>query len=323
MGKKGEIYLENLGMEGTIRLVGGNGGGIIGNNDGDVANLRLKNCYVTGDVLGSTRTSSGLLVGWAGTNAIIENCWGTGKVEGISGEASYFVNAFNSGSIVNSYCKYGTQIANITDEQVASGELCAMLGSAFRQNIGEDAHPVLDPTHGIVQQIPEAGYATMYNKETALIIPAGVEAFTGLIVDDQLWLRPLQNVIILGQAVVLKGAAGYYSFMPVDAGDGLIRSSLIGTEEPLEADGNQYVLAQKDGVVGFYQAEQGTTIPAGKAYLIASVGIKGFTFNTETGIDAVRSAETTDQNEIYDLSGRRVEKMQKGIYIVNGKKVAY
>ena len=38
----------------------------------------------------------------------------------------------------------------------------------------------------------------------------------------------------------------------------------------------------------------------------------------ETGIDAV---ETEEEVVIYDLTGRRVEKMQKGIYIVNGKKV--
>ena len=37
----------------------------------------------------------------------------------------------------------------------------------------------------------------------------------------------------------------------------------------------------------------------------------------ETMADAQQSA---DEN-IYDLSGRRVDKMQKGIYIVNGKKV--
>ena len=37
----------------------------------------------------------------------------------------------------------------------------------------------------------------------------------------------------------------------------------------------------------------------------------------ETMADAQQSADES----IYDLSGRRVDKMQKGIYIVNGKKV--
>ena len=41
-----------------------------------------------------------------------------------------------------------------------------------------------------------------------------------------------------------------------------------------------------------------------------------------TGImDTMADAQESTDDNIYDLSGRRVEKMQKGIYIVNGKKV--
>jgi alpha-amylase len=40
----------------------------------------------------------------------------------------------------------------------------------------------------------------------------------------------------------------------------------------------------------------------------------------ETGIEEVRS-QKTDARNIYDLQGRRVNQMQRGIYIVNGKKV--
>lgn len=50
-------------------------------------------------------------------------------------------------------------------------------------------------------------------------------------------------------------------------------------------------------------------------------GIKAFKLNfngTETGI---RSAEENENTTIYDLSGRKVQKMQKGLYIVNGKKI--
>ena len=41
-----------------------------------------------------------------------------------------------------------------------------------------------------------------------------------------------------------------------------------------------------------------------------------------TGImETMADAQQSTDDNIYDLSGRRVEKMQKGIYIVNGKKV--
>lgn len=42
-----------------------------------------------------------------------------------------------------------------------------------------------------------------------------------------------------------------------------------------------------------------------------------------TGIENVNVKENLNDKAIYDLSGRRVEKTQKGIYIVNGKKVLF
>ena len=45
-----------------------------------------------------------------------------------------------------------------------------------------------------------------------------------------------------------------------------------------------------------------------------------FRFDT-TEIEYVDAASQHEETIIYDLMGRRVEKMDKGIYIVNGKKV--
>ena len=42
--------------------------------------------------------------------------------------------------------------------------------------------------------------------------------------------------------------------------------------------------------------------------------------NNATGIFDIKNATDTNAT-IYDLSGHRVEKVQRGIYIVNGKKV--
>ena len=140
----------------------------------------------------------------------------------------------------------------------------------------------------------------------------------------QLLLNSLDNVITKGQAVVIKGAAGYYSFMPTDAGLGLRQSDLIGTAEELAADGSQYVLAQKDDVIGFYKATTGT-IKAGKAYLkiVGGSGVKAFFFggDDETGITTIDNEQMTNDNAIYNLAGQRLQKMQKGINVVNGKKI--
>ena len=85
------------------------------------------------------------------------------------------------------------------------------------------------------------------------------------------------------------------------------------------------------GTIGFWWgADKGGpfSLGANKAYLAVpsdqAGGIKGFSFSDMVdGIKAVETAETeeTESNAIYNLAGQRVSKMQKGIYIVNGKKV--
>ena len=84
------------------------------------------------------------------------------------------------------------------------------------------------------------------------------------------------------------------------------------------------MLAQPEGKeVGFYKAEG--TIPAGKAYREAQgAEVKGFAIvinGGETAIEGITTSATIPADAIYDLSGRRVEKATKGIYIINGKKV--
>lgn len=53
-------------------------------------------------------------------------------------------------------------------------------------------------------------------------------------------------------------------------------------------------------------------------------GVKGLLLGsgTSTGIGSIAAEEgRNDANVVYDLSGRRVVKAAKGLYIVNGKKV--
>ena len=97
--------------------------------------------------------NSGLLIGYAGYDGTYENCWGTGEVlAGVGGQGDYLIRSVESGTISNCYSKFGSQVTPVTDEQVASGELCYLLNGDqseinWYQNIGEDEHPVFDPTH--------------------------------------------------------------------------------------------------------------------------------------------------------------------------------
>ena len=116
------------------------------------------------------------------------------------------------------------------------------------------------------------------------------------------------------------------------AGDAFTTSNendLTGTNVQLTVDGaNDYFLGIYETVVGFYHWDQ-NALNANRAYLPASkVGdtSRGFAIKWNddevTGIRAIDNGKQAQNNgAFYDLSGRRVENPQHGLYIVNGRVV--
>ena len=73
--------------------------------------------------------------------------------------------------------------------------------------------------------------------------------------------------------------------------------------------------------LGFY-SYTGTALKGFKAYLNASAhSVKSFAldFDMETAIRGIQEAEEKSA-PLYDMSGRRIQKAQKGVFIQNGKK---
>lgn len=83
------------------------------------------------------------------------------------------------------------------------------------------------------------------------------------------------------------------------------------------------VLNSVGGQVGFYSLAAGSTLAANRAFLGNSSGsIRGLQLVAAGAATGIQNVETKAQNaKIYDLQGRRVQNAQKGLYIVNGKKV--
>lgn len=100
---------------------------------------------------------------------------------------------------------------------------------------------------------------------------------------------------------------------------------LVGTYKAMEAIENSYVLQKHNERVAFYLVNNTKpTVKPFRAYIKPqSTNAKQFikvVFDGEaTGIKEITSDNT--KAEIFDLSGRRVAKAQKGVYIINGKKV--
>lgn len=98
---------------------------------------------------------------------------------------------------------------------------------------------------------------------------------------------------------------------------------LTGVYKATDAPVGSYVLQKQNDRVGFYRVIEGSqpTVGANRAYLTtSSAGVKAFYMDDATAIQALEEL-LSGKAEIYDLAGRRQQKLQKGINIVGGKKV--
>ena len=293
---------------------GGYVGGIVGyiNN----ASPTIANCLGVGAVTykgEGTASYGGAIIGRHRKDAakVQNNYWLEGSAKAASSDKVLTAPAATS----------------VTAEQLASGEVTAKLGIAFRQNIGTDTYPVLDPTHNVVAEITAAGYATLYVPDTDVTIPTGVEAYTGVIKNEGwLHLNDVSDAIAADEAVVLAGEAGIYSFVPTTGATKAAENDLKGAAEDIAITevSNKYILAKPgENPVGFYKTTSGF-IKAGKAYLEAGSEVKGFIFKFDddaTGIAEIENGKLNAESSIYNVAGQKLAKMQKGINIVGGKKV--
>ena len=74
----------------------------------------------------------------------------------------------------------------------------------------------------------------------------------------------------------------------------------------------------------FWQAEEAVTVNAMRAYLLSdgSTPAKFYDITEEdiTGINTINGNASVNNAAIYDLQGRKVANVQRGVYIQNGKK---
>lgn len=110
----------------------------------------------------------------------------------------------------------------------------------------------------------------------------------------------------------------------VNAADNMLKPT---TGSAVAADVNAYILSQNNGTAVFKKlSSSDRTIKQYKAYLkldgTQNAQLMNFAFagSDLTGIQNVTETSAKSKTA-YDLAGRKVGKLQKGIYIVNGKKV--
>lgn len=188
--------------------------------------------------------------------------------------------------------------------------------------------------------LPEITLNTLNNKNYATYYlpfaakaPEGVTAYAGTINNGNVQLTEYANGVIPANkgVVLVSDTKTTATFTLADASEvkeqtNELTGVLTDTElNNVDNAGQVRIFSKKDNVAGFYKPNSGiTTLAANKAYIMAPTNegalVLNFAGGEVTGINQATINATEANAPIYDLTGRRVAKAVKGIYVKNGKK---
>ena len=179
------------------------------------------------------------------------------------------------------------------------------------------------------------GFATLSPKVSLDFTNASIKAYKASVDGNEITLTKVEKVAA-GEGVLLYSADGeatetiarVLGVIEPNEGNAFVGVSKSIDKLESEADGNKnYILNKINDKVGFYAAN-GQKVSKGKAYLSVPAASAKESYIIRfadddaivTGINEVKAAE--DAKVIFNLNGIRVNDLkQKGVYIVNGKKV--
>lgn len=180
-----------------------------------------------------------------------------------------------------------------------------------------------------------AGYGTLYSPVALEQSYGRIKAYTGAVANGVLKLTPIEGTIPQNTPVIFQYLTGEENgkvFLQVlgnvanaayenNGTEGYLAGKFVTTAK---GDARIYTLQNGSSGIGMYKYI-GENIPGFRAYLPYTAPAGGSALrmvfdDVTTGIEGI---EVNDggKTAIYDLSGRRVSRMTKGLYIVNGKKV--
>ena len=176
--------------------------------------------------------------------------------------------------------------------------------------------------------VTAAGYATFvsdYDLDYTSV--SGLKAYKATVSGENITFTKVTTVPA-GEGVLIKADAGNYS-IPVTTGVAAWAADdnafVRGTGAAVASqDGSvyNYVLSKHNDEVGFYPAS-GKTVGSDKAYISTTIDAARLTIAFDDETTGISSALMNSEkvNGVYNLNGQRVNKAQKGLYIINGKKV--
>ena len=166
----GQVYITNVGFEGTVTTTNQNAAAIVGVDQGGSMDMFITNCWVTGHI--QAGRESGAICGYSSGGSVVKNCWAAFT---INQAGIYDCDSFTRGGaqVVNCYeadipdvdtnkqqhyRQMGANRATILLplEDIESGALCfnlngkQFLDPTWFQTLEEDAHPYPFGERGVV-----------------------------------------------------------------------------------------------------------------------------------------------------------------------------
>lgn len=184
----------------------------------------------------------------------------------------------------------------------------------------------------VTLNISNAGYSTLSSKHPLDFSSIqGLETYTVTEFNqNKAKIQVLDlGIIQANTAVLIKGAPGEYK-IPVAIGKprAIERNLLFPTSNcDVMGDGTQYILTYKKSSVGFIRVRKNSKIAKNRGYLVLDgneistskefVEVDGAT----TDIKHAEYNHTDDEATAYDLTGKPLGRLAKGIVIINNKKI--
>lgn len=182
-------------------------------------------------------------------------------------------------------------------------------------------------TFNDAQNINGVSHIATFSAPFATIIPAGVKAYYVSAKGAEATMTAIDaQAIPANQGVILTSESGAAATMVPAAGEAA--ATITGNQLGHSAGAAKTLTAGEGFILGnngtegtaFYPCKAGS-LPINKAYLLGN-GENAIVMNfgnAVTGINTI-AAPASAKAPIFDLSGRRVVKATKGLYIQNGKK---
>ena len=254
----------------------------------------------------------------SGSNYLKTDAYTSNSPFAITINANYEANIVGKGSYTHNIMRYNS-----------SSNIFSCYGSGQNSIYLFELDGEETPTESVT--VGDKGYIT-YTTLNAVSFPSGMKSYcvtaTGA---NQVTLTETGASVPARTPLVIEAVAGEYELTsvvsPASAEGNLLKEAMSTTT----GDGSTiYALGvgktgSNEGKVGFYLVGKDVKVPAGKAYLkITGGSAKEFlTFDFSDNADGIQTLSDSPLKgeNIYNLAGQRLQKMQKGINIVNGKKV--